>query len=197
MLQNFKRLKTGVDVAPLLAALERKPHLFDQITARQQAPGSPHRYTRAIFLRWCQTQTVEAAFTEIPAVDYPAMAELPEAWPLICEVLKESESRELGRVLITELQSGGAIDPHPDEGIVADHYERFHIPLRSEPGNWFSCMIPGSKIREIVHMREGELWWFNHKRVHELDNRSHLPRLHLIVDCVAPAFRRERDAISA
>lgn len=194
MLQNFRHLCSGVDVAPLLSALERKPFLFDQITARQSTPGSPHRYTKAVFLRWCQTQTVEAAFTEIPAIDYPALAELPEAFPLICEIMKQAESRELGRVLITDLASGGVITPHPDEGTVADYYERFHLPLQSDDGNWFFSHLPKSKAREVVHMQPGEIWWFNHKRVHELENRSHRPRLHLIVDCVAPAFRVERDA---
>lgn len=197
MLQNFALLKSGVDVSPLLAALERKKNLFDEITARQTTPGSPHRYTRAIFLRWAKSQTIDAAFTEIEAIDYPALEELPEARPLIIEILKNAESRELGRVLIVELQPGGYIERHSDEGDVADHYERFHLPLFSEEGNWFFSHIHGTESREAVHMKPGEIWWFNHKSDHELENRSHTPRLHLIVDCVAPAFRRERDAVSA
>jgi hypothetical protein len=197
MLQNFSLLKTGVDVTPLLAALERKPELFDRITARQTTPGSPHRDTRAIFLLWCESQTIEAAFTDIPAVVYPELTEIPEAIALIQNVLDTVGSKELGRVLIAELAPGGAIEAHADEGLVADYYERFHLPLQSDEGNWFFSHLPDSSAREVVHMKQGEIWWFNHKRVHELENRSHRPRLHLIVDCVAPAFRRERDEISA
>lgn len=196
MLHNFSLLKTGADVKPLLKALERNPHLFDQIKKRQETTGSPHKYTRAIFLRWCKSQTVEAAFTEIQAVDYPALADLPEARPLIMEVMKLSESRELGRVMIVEFEPGGMITKHSDEGLVADHYERFHISLDSDEGNWFFSYLP-NKSREVVHMKSGEVWWFNHKREHELENRSNRPRLHLIIDCVAPAYRKERDAISA
>jgi hypothetical protein len=197
MFQNFGLIRTGVDVKPVMEALEKKPHLFDQITARQTTPGSPHRDTKAIFLRWCKEQSVHAAFNELEAIDYPALEELPEARPLIAEIMRAAGSKILGRVLIASLSPGGLIDAHADEGAVADHYERFHLPLKSEPGNWFYSQLPNSKVREVVHMKPGEIWWFNHKRWHELENASQSPRLHLIVDCVAPKFRRERDAISA
>lgn len=195
MLQNFALLKSGVDVSPLLVALERKPHLFDQITARQTTPGSPHHDTKAVFLRWCKDQTVEAAFGDLDAIDYPALEELPEARTLIAEVMKAAGSVVLGRVLITTLAPGGIIDAHADEGSVADHFERFHLSLESDEGNWFYSYLPDSDEREVVHMKPGEIWWFNHKRWHEVENSSSRPRLHLIVDCIAPDYRRDRDAI--
>lgn len=196
MLQNFVLLKTGVDVSALLSALDAKPHLLDQITGRQTTAGSPHRYTEAIFLRWCEAQTVEAAFTDIEAIDYPALAELPEARPLIAEVLDRVGGKKLGRVLITNLHPGGVIDPHADEGAVADYYERFHVVLQSDECNRFYSKIGPCEF-ESVHMKPGEIYFFNHKRVHKLVNASDRPRLHLIVDCVAPSFRRERDELSA
>jgi hypothetical protein len=196
MLKNFVLLKTGVDVSPLVDALEKNPCVFNQITARQEAEGSAHKYTEAVFLRWCVHQTIEAAFTEIDAIDYPALDLLPEACPLIAEVLERVDATHLGRVLITNLHPGGVIDPHSDEGAVADHYERFHVVLSSDEGNLFYSKI-GSDEFESVHMKPGEVWFFNHKRVHRLVNRSDRPRLHLIIDCVAPTFRRERDALSA
>lgn len=195
MLQNFKRLSAQLDVAPILLALEKNSHLFDQITARQTTPGSPHRDTKSIFLRWCKDQTVEAAFNDLIAVDYPALAELPEARPLIAEMMRLAGSPKIGRVLITSLEPGGMIEAHADEGIVADNFERFHLPLQSDEGNWFFSYLPDSDSREVVHMKPGEVWWFNHKRWHEVENRSHRPRLHLIVDCIAPAFRKDRDAV--
>lgn len=196
MLQNFKLIKAGADVAPLLQALEREAHLFDQITARQTTPGTPHTDTKAIFIRWAKSQTVEAAFSEIPAVDYPARASLPEVLPLIEEVLKSVGSTEIGRVLITTLKPGGKISRHADEGMVADHYERFHVSLQSDDHNLFYSYRPDGR-GEVVHMKPGQIWWFNHKREHELDNTSDRPRIHMIVDCVAPAYRKERDAVPA
>ena len=196
MLQNFKLIKAGADVTPLLSALDREQHLFDQITARQNAPGSPHADTKAIFLRWAKSQTIEAAFTEIPAIEYPALEALPEARALIAEVVQAVGAKELGRVLITALKPGGKITRHADEGMVADHYERFHVALQSDDHNLFFSYRPDG-TGEVVHMKAGQIWWFNHKRDHELSNASDRVRIHLIVDCVAPEYRKERDAISA
>jgi hypothetical protein len=50
----FKRVAEHINVAPLLKKLERHPELWGEITARQEAPGSPHKDTEAIFLRWCR-----------------------------------------------------------------------------------------------------------------------------------------------
>lgn len=196
MLHNFTLLDAGADIGPLLSALKRKPHLWDEIQGRQTTPGSPHKYTKSIFLRWSADQSVMAAFNDLTAIDYPALQELPEVIPLINAVMKLAESSELGRVLITSLQSSGVIAPHADEGKVADHYERFHVSLKSEDGNWFFSKT-GKETIEGVHMLPGEIFNFNNKRIHFLENRSQDPRIHLIVDCVSPKFRRERDELSA
>lgn len=196
MHQNFALLKSQVDVYPLLKALERNAHLFDQITGRQDTPGSPHSDTKAIFLRWSKDLSVHAAFNYIEAVDFPAFSELPEARELVADVIKATGADKLGRVLITLLKPGGFILPHADEGAVADHYERFHLVLHSEEGNFFYSQLNPSS-GEYVHMKEGEIWWFNHKRPHWVENNSGSDRIHLIVDAVAPKYRRERDALSA
>jgi len=192
-MQNFKLLASKVPVERLLSAIESQPELWGEITARQDTPGSAHKYTEAIFLRWCETKTVAAAFTEIPAVDYKAYSKLPEARELVEFVESLVGSKELGRVLVVKLKSGGEIFPHPDEGQYADHYERFHVSLKSDQGNLFFSGEPG-KAFEAVHMEPGEIWWFNHKRVHWVVNSSVNPRIHLIIDCVAPKYRRPRDA---
>jgi len=194
-MDNFKLLKTGLSVQGLLSAIERQPHLWGEITERQTVPGSPHKYTEAIFIRWCETRTIAAAFTEIPAIDYPARENLPEVDELIFEAFNTAKANTLGRVLIAKLAPGGNITPHADEGDVADYYERFHIPLCSEPGNVFHAGDPDRSF-EGVHMKPGELWWFNHKKQHWLFNGSDKPRIHLIIDAVAPCYRRERHEIS-
>lgn len=196
MHENFALLKSRVDVYPLMKAVEREYDLFGQITARQDTPGSPHGDTKAIFLRWSKDLTVDAAFNDIEAVDFPAFFFIPEARDLVAEVVRLSGATKLGRVLITSLKPGGAILPHADEGAVADHYERFHVVLKSDEGNFFYSQI--SKTQgEYIRMRQGEIWWFNHKRPHWLENNSDSERIHLIVDAVAPKYRRERDAVSA
>jgi len=192
--QNFHLLGTGLNVDPLLNSLASHPALWEEITERQTTPGSPHKYTRSIFLRWAKDLTIESVFTDLQAIDYHAFQKLDGARELVDAVLKlaGSSHEHLGRVMIAELAPGGWIHPHSDEGEYADHFERFHLPLQSEPGNTFMVdLLPG--CGEYVHMLPGEVWNFNHKRVHTLFNDSDKPRIHLIVDCVAPDFRRERD----
>lgn len=185
-MRSFELLSSGLDVEPLNEALKRQSGLWDEVTGRQDYPGSAHKDTKAIFLRWCKGLDVQSAFTEIPAFNFPAMGKLTEAHKLINQITSIVGAKELGRILIVSLCSGGVITPHADEGAYADYYERFHIVLKSEPGNIFYC------DGEYVEMKIGELWWFNHKEKHHVVNHSETERIHVIVDCVAPNYRRER-----
>jgi Aspartyl/Asparaginyl beta-hydroxylase len=189
-LKHFELLKEGLDIDPLLSALEKNQFLWDEIKLRQDTQGSPHKYTETIFVRWCEELTVHSAFNDLDAINYPAIDVIPEVIPLIEEVIKTSKSQKLGRVLITKLKAGSKIAPHSDEGIVCASYERFHIPLFSEEGNHFYAGDPNGSFEDI-HMLPGQLWVFNNKETHWLENKSSKPRIHLIVDAVAPQFRRD------
>lgn len=193
---HFYRIAQNMDIEPLVKALKLPGYeeMFDKITTRQDVAGSPHHDTKTIFLRWAETPTLEAAFTEIPAMDYPAMTFFPQVKPLIDRTLDLVGGKTLGRVILTKLQPGGSIDPHPDEGAYADFYERFHIPLISDEGNKF--YVQGQGYIQSVQMKPGELWWFNHKRTHWVRNDSETDRIHLIMDVQAPKYRKEREPLN-
>lgn len=174
-----------------MAAVERESILFNQIKARQETLGSPHSDTWSIFLRWCESQTTESVFTDIAAIDYPAKERLPEVSPMIDFIADKVGAKEIGRAMITMLKPEGFISKHVDEGAYADYYERFHLVLSAEPLNKF-YVESGRGQGEYAEMKTGELWWFNHKQPHWVYNGSRDARLHLIVDMVAPMFRRER-----
>lgn len=186
MTMPFRRVAQNINVAPLVARLKTRPELWGEITARQEAPGSPHKDTEAIFLRWCEGQDLDSVFNDLEAVDYPAASTLmPEVGHAVLALLTMlGETAELGRVMIVKLKPGGHITPHVDEGRYADYYDRFHVCLEGEcdftvAGKTFTC-------------RPGEGWWFNHKRKHEVRNNSTSDRLHLIVDVAVPAYRALR-----
>ncbi len=182
-MQHFQRLMTDLAVGPLLDSLKAQPTLWDEITVRQEAPGSPHHDTECIWLRGPRDITLDTVFNELRAVDYPSMHELAQAvYPLVAPVLRQIGSTQLGRVLIVKLKPGGLIDPHEDTGRYAKAYSRFHLVLKSNFGNTFSC------DDETVHMQTGELWWFNHRGQHSLRNDSDSDRIHLIFDAVVPSF---------
>lgn len=176
---NFERIAQGVDVAPLIDALEAQPELWDEITLRQDYPGSAHHDTNCIFLRGPYAFTFAEYMGNTQAYDYPMMDAL---MPAIADVMRPIVNNlgvtELGYVLIVRLKAGGEIDPHIDEGAYAEHYERFHLVLTSEPGNEFTV------DDETVHMAPGEVWWFNHRRLHSVINGSAYERIHVIFDAV-------------
>jgi hypothetical protein len=127
MPDNHERIATNLNVQPLLAALESLPELWDQITVRQDYPGSAHHDTQAIFLRGPRVFTFEDYMLSTVAFDYPAMEDLKTVLlPLMRPILHELDVSELGFVIIARLKAGGHIDAHVDEGTYADHYSRFH-----------------------------------------------------------------------
>lgn len=180
---NFLRLLTDLDVGPMLDALRERAHLWHEITARQEAPGSPHHDTECIWLRGPRALNLDSVFNDVVAVDYPPMTELAGAiYPLVAPVLRVLGSTRLGRVLIVSLKPGGVIDAHEDQGRYAKTYSRFHLVLKSEPGNSFTC------DGETVHMAPGELWWFNHRGEHSVRNDSDQERIHVIFDAEVSGF---------
>lgn len=194
MLSHFTKVGSSFDVATLRSYISLQPELWGEITARQTTPGSPHGDTETIFLRWAKTQTIHAAFNEIPAVDYPTLAKLPVANQLIEDIAALVCGSEIGRVIVTKLKPGGKIEPHIDEGAYSDHYERFHLCLDASVGSNFGVRDKDETgdYQQVVNMFPGELWWFNHKKEHWVLNNSDTPRIHLIADIVAPLYRVER-----
>ena len=84
------------------------------------------------------------------------------------------------RISVVRLNPHGKVYPHVDEGDYYKVRDRYHLVLRSPGG---SSMNSGG---EEVVFRDGELWWFNNKAVHDAFNPSAEGRIHVIFD-VLPA----------
>lgn len=187
-------LDQNVPIGPLVKAIEERPYLWKQITARQKAKGSAHHSTEAIFLRWCEGRTEFDAFNDLIAIDYPASAVLWAALsPVLSHVYGVVPHHEVGRIMVANLKAGCDIDRHSDEGLYANHYERFHVALQSHEGNAFHVGGVLVKTEEgnlhriggvSFYPKRGELYWFNHKQKHSVENRSTHDRWHLIIDLV-------------
>jgi hypothetical protein len=181
---NFELITTGLNVNPLLDLIDANPELWGDITIRQSFPGSAHHDTECIFVLGPKGFTVADYFMDLSALDYPAVHKLmPGLIGVVQPVVKQLGVTELGRILIVRLQAGGVIDEHIDTGRYAEHYSRFHIALRTNPG----CeLVVGG---EAQHMAAGEAWWFNHRKLHSGHNRGSEPRIHVIIDAVTPHYR--------
>lgn len=194
----FRKVTDGIDIGPMVAALYEHHAIWDQIKARQETPGSPHSETKTIFLRWSKDFTVDAAFNQVAAVNYPALKEFPEADDLINTFNGILRPTEIGRVIITSLKPGGRISPHIDEGNYPDHFQRFHLPLSSNIlSTFYGKVLISEKMKsyltESVCMKPGELWWFDNKKEHWVENLGTSPRVHMIFDAVVPGWERDYD----
>lgn len=181
---GFERIAQGLNIGPLLAAIP--PHWGD-ITLRQDYAGSAHHDTECIFLRGPVSTTLDPQ-NELDSEMYLAGRELGEHIDALLEAIGLPIA-ELGRVMLVRLKPGGQIDRHADEGAYAERFSRFHVPLQSAPGNVFT--VHSADLFEVVQMRTGECWWFDHRREHEVCNDSREPRIHLIFDARMSRLYRE------
>jgi aspartyl/asparaginyl beta-hydroxylase (cupin superfamily) len=88
-----------------------------------------------------------------------------------------------GRAKLVSLPPGRRVYPHIDRGEYYRLHARFHLVLRSPQGSFLRA---GD---EEITMREGELWWFDNKQVHEAHNHGDENRIHLIFDLLPRASR--------
>lgn len=190
-MKNFLKMADGIDVYPLLYAIHRQPHLWNQHSTRTAHQDSVHRGVDDITLRYNKFNRgedfVEKVCSEIQCVNYPAFAQLPEAIPLVFALMSRVQGEHLGRVLIAKMHPGTIIPIHsdiipqatkafPNKIAPAVYYDRYHIVLKSHPGVVFKT---GD---EEVYMGTGEAWWFDNTKDHEVINNSVDDRIHLIID---------------
>lgn len=195
-MKNFLRLAEGIDVTPLRLAIARRPDLWAEDTFLRHYPQGPFEDVETIFLRFpervvfddedvAEQERKVALYkaNQLPgldqheSIDYPAYALFPQARDLVLALMTRVGGVRLGRVMINKVRPGGRIFPHADSPEHANYWNnRLHVVLQSLPGNDFRCED------EHVHMRTGEVWWFDHRLEHEVVNNSADDRIHLLVD---------------
>ena len=185
-MERFKLIADGLDTGPLLKRILANEHLWAERTERQNYPGSAHKDTETIYLRWAVDESVEGGFYDLRSKDHVETVDKlsPEIHDLFNAAMmkiipgKTERIREdYGRVILTRMKPWGVITEHVDEGPYADKYDRFHVCLQGE-----SILNCGGAHQK---MAPGQLWWFNHKLPHYVTNHVY-DRIHLIIDLVAP-----------
>lgn len=184
-MKNFQLIAERVNVMPLMHAVQRAPHLWNQNKWRTSYEGTPHADVSDIWLRYSGHEATKDLSNTAPVLQdvrpiwYPAWEKLPEARPLVFDLMRAVGAYELGRLLITKIPPGGQIMPHCDaDGAYTDTADghRYHVVLQGLPGSLFGCED------ETVNMRTGEVWFFNHRGKHWVKNNSADDRIHLLVD---------------
>jgi hypothetical protein len=187
-MRHFQQLGSNVQVMPLMLAIQRLAkvqEVWKEDTYLRDYPQGPFANTESIILRFpdrsvhATEQALkehEAGFDQHENYDQPVFKLLPEARPLIFQLMTAVQGERLGRVIINKLVPGGAIYPHEDTPVHAEYWDRFHIVLQSAPGSNFRT---GD---EWVHMQTGDVWWFNNRMNHEVINNSADDRIHMVID---------------
>ncbi len=187
-MKYFERLERGVDVAPILAEIDRQPEAWLQQTGRQEG-GGVQRETASIPIRGLRKSRIrgrrrrdvhESRYTTLSG-DFPATTSF-------LRMVAFERDADLGRAKIVRVDPHGRVYPHVDRGHYYALRDRLHLVVKSPLG---SQLRAGD---EEVRMREGELWWFDNKQCHEAFNDADVERIHLIFDLLprAPEGARSR-----
>ena len=176
-MKNFYRLAENVPVNALMTAIHTQPDLWNKNTLRTEHPDSPHTQADDIWLRFNKLEgDVTKVVDDQESICYPAWHMLPQAQPIIFDLMRLVNGVRLGRVLITRLRPGKGIDPHVDGGEHAKYYKRFHVMLQNQAGSLFYCED------EVVCMKPGEVWFFRNDLTHSVKNNSGDDRITMIID---------------
>jgi hypothetical protein len=184
-MKNFQRISSGLNVQPLMLALNRRPELWKEDTYLRDYPQGPFADMESIMLRFPVKgvyETEKEALDHLSKydphenIDYPPYKLLHEFRPVIMNLMTYVQGERLGRVMLNKLRPGGQIFPHADTPSHAEYYSRFHVVLKSRPGVDFQC---GD---EHCYMEEGSCYWFNNKLTHSVMNNSGQDRVHMIID---------------
>lgn len=175
-MRNFQKIGEGIDVFPIVHALQRQPDLWDQHTLRTTHPGTAHSEVSDVLVWFNDLTNPEAVANDREVIPFPAWARLPQLRPIVFNLMRAVEGVQLGRVIVTRLPPGKTIAAHVDGGAPAEWYERYQIALQSLPGVLFSAG------NETVHMKTGDCWHFDNQQLHSVVNNSADDRLALIVD---------------
>lgn len=173
-MDNFFRLAKGVNVAPLLVAVNRQPELWNQNTLRTKHPKTAHGDVSDIWLMF--NEIGNSVENDIIVKPYPAFEKLPQARPILFDLMRLVEGVTLGRVIITKLPTGKRIIPHVDGGAPATYYTRYQVALQSLPGALFTI------ADETVNFESGDVWMIDNKKEHSVVNNSRDDRIVMIVD---------------
>ncbi len=174
--ENFALMKAGVDVGPMLEEIDGQPQLWDADT-RRQTNIQVQRETSNIPLRGVLKPIPEGINQKNwhPTCRTPFADHCPRIYSWVEQSVKELGG-DLSRISVVRLNPRGRVYPHIDDGDYYKVRDRYHLVLRSPGG---SEMNAGS---ENVVFRDGELWWFNNKAVHDAFNPSAEGRVHVIFD---------------
>ncbi|MFT6287430.1 MAG: aspartyl/asparaginyl beta-hydroxylase (cupin superfamily) [Halieaceae bacterium] len=175
-MKNFELIRSNVALSPLLSALSNVGAAWDSQTGRQEkvrvqreALAVPIRGLRKSLQYGRARRDVQESRWTTGSARFPLIRHFLQS------VAEDLDAR-LGRAKLIALPAGRRVYPHIDRGRYYQLHDRYHLVLKSSLGSWLRA---GD---EEVRMREGELWRFDNRQIHEARNEGEEDRIHLIFD---------------
>lgn len=181
--KHFRLISKDVAIAPLVDELTATCEAFT-MNAGRQTKIKVQRESLAIPIRGLRKSKINGR----PRWDVQESrwTSSSRKFPQACAFLRAfaEECRAVpGRAKIVDLPPGKRVYPHIDRGDYYRLHDRYHLVLQTTNG---AVLKAGD---ETVHMRVGELWWFDNKQMHEAFNNGQGSRIHFIFDLL-PRNRR-------
>jgi hypothetical protein len=190
--QSFKLL--GQISTRLLEAVQKEITSNDLFWIAQASANLASDKRRTLILKRFPGWPVKMAIDGVQAADsnrYDAPAEwidncletknydkCPHVLEMIEAVKTITGFTDIGLTLISELQPGGEVKEHIDEGAYFTAYHRIHIPIVADA---YSNFTVGG---ETVNLTAGEIWLVDNLRPHSVHHNeaSTQPRVNLYFD---------------
>lgn len=171
-MNKIKHITSGVNVAPLLWALQANPQLWNENKVRTEQLDSPHHGLDDIWVRYAAdgvngSEPHDSVWREC--------ANLLPIKELVMPLFAAVGGTRLGGVLITRILAGKECKPHIDPGWHARYYEKYAIQIQSAPGQRFS--FEG----ESLEAAPGDVYWFDNSYTHWVKNSTAYDRITVIV----------------
>ena len=141
--------------------------------------GNTNLDTRALMLKVKSSASTGPGFFDYEKNDVETLSKLK---PYLDEIITQVKNfygyknLKLTNVLFTELQKGGIIPEHTDDGKLLTTHHRIHIPLLSDPAVKFTL------DHKDYYLEPGHGYEINNQLIHEVRNESNIDRIHMIID---------------
>lgn len=165
-----------------------KPEHWDILTGRQEV-FSPHRETKAIFIRSvpdpAAKENYDMNFGPGFMVDHEIAKEYTSAFePILAELAKIMTIEEWAATVLL-LPAGKDIKKHRDVYPSPPNLHRIHLPLQTNSKVHFYC----GKTR--INMKEDIFYEVNNLEYdHWVENKGDTDRIHLVIDVMGQYYEK-------
>ena len=180
-MNNHHKLREGLRTQEILDSIEEEDWNFKTSRQKRILSQKDTNYIPIRSLITRQLSTEEQVQNKLwPSSEYDEGTYKTSFWhkyPPIQIFLNWFEHKfggDIHRVNLVRMCPGGSVKEHTDGGRYYKDKDRFHLVIQGE--------YEYTVNKESMIYKQGDLWWFNNKEIHESFNVTNQDRIVLIFD---------------